>query len=191
MLSYSLKQSRHSDQSGFPAKIIYADYRMIGTHEEHWPSEVERFVNEILKDGYTWPPIAVFQTGSDELFKTVKNNDRVELKFGEVGVADGHHRFAAIGLLGICGLLRDHYIPVQVIPAHDSSLIRNIPDSKQSAVSIAEIESRFSDPSNKFPIMTTRFSTRLKTGEWVPLRECQPDMLIEPDTLVKKGSTAP
>ncbi len=184
VIPYAIKAARHSRLATISTKIIYVDYKLIGIHEECKPGWAEEIAASILKHGYRGPAISVFQVGSDELYESAGEGEKVALSYGDLGVADGHHRLAAIINLGIRGLLKDSAIPVQVIPAHDQCKIRTVSFMAGAVPTpITAIEAYLRNSTQAFPYGSTHFQTVLTTGEWVPISESQPDMNIQASQL--------
>ena len=95
-----IKQARQSRQTLLAFRIICIDYRLIGTHEDQAQKSEQQVYESMLEKGYNGPPIAVFQFGSDDLFASGVEDQKVNVEYGEIGVADGHHRFKSICRLG-------------------------------------------------------------------------------------------
>lgn len=185
MIAYSVERARHSKQAAFPLHICYVDYQLIGTHERQAPEAEKHIYDSILQIGYNGPPIAVFQAKADLLLETVGDNAQIDEDYGAIGVADGHHRLKAIQLLGRQGFLKDRLIPVQLIPVHNSEVIRiGTLSEAEKPLTIEEIEACFKEPNNIIPVCTSHFQTRLMNGQWARLRESQPDIIIKREDFI-------
>lgn len=184
-IEHAIQQARKSDLAMFPFRLVYVDYRLIGTHEA-LDTKLERTVyDSILANGYSGPPISVFENGSDRIFTSGIENSPLEINYGDVGIADGHHRFKSLTMLGDQGLLRNVFIPVQLIPTHDNEIIRvGTIDQNEEPLSVAEIEACFADPLQSVPICSSHFQTKAADGHWYKLDHIQPDLHIEKDVLL-------
>jgi hypothetical protein len=183
VIHYSLRAARRSAEAMVPVRIVYVDYRLIGTHEQVMPQEVDRLERQMLEAGYQFAPLAVFQAGSDRLFTTARDNELLRVKLGEIGVADGHHRLAALRSLSERGRLREPVVPVQLMPAHDETRVRYLVLSGEQ-LPLEKVEEIFKAPGHNLPVTTTRFLTLMKTGDWAYVQDAQPDLLIEPAELL-------
>src|SRR5579863_4010618 len=124
LLKYVVDDARSSTKSLLPNLFAYIDYRLIGTHEHTRESNTSTVYKAIQENGYNGPALSVFYVGDDDELPNLKLGSLIEGEYGVVGIADGHNRLEAIRLLDEKGLLISHYIPVQVIPAHDASIVR-------------------------------------------------------------------
>lgn len=184
MIPYVIRAARRSSLATISPKIVYVDYKLIGIHEECKPGWAEVIAAAMQKNGYRGPAISVFQVGSDALYESVSGGEKLDLSYGDVGVADGHHRLAALVNLRERGLLKEPMIPVQVIPAHDQNKIRTVSYIDGVAPTpITAVEMYLRNPSQVFPFGSTHFQTMLSTGEWVPISEGQPDLNIQSSQL--------
>jgi len=120
------------------------------------------------------------------LFNSGVKNKKINVKYGDVGVADGHHRFKSIKLLGERGLLKEVYVPVQLIPAHDTEVVRiGTLSQEEQPLSIQEIERCFKEPTKVIPLCTSHFQTKLADGDWQRLQFSQPDLVGKRDDLIE------
>jgi hypothetical protein len=178
-LKYSTQPARHSHESAFAFRVVYIDYQRLGTHEEKEPDAEKPVYDSMLARGYFGPLIAVFQAQVDTLFNAAGPRTHIDHPYGEIGVADGHHRYKAIQRLAHEGLLKSEMIPVQLIAAHKPEIILICTlTSDEAPLAIEEIEACFVDPSKAIPICSSHFQTRLSNGNWVRLQEAQPDVII-------------
>lgn len=169
MLSFRVMPARQSGLSNIPFKAIYADYHGIGTHEHiRHPETVEALVEAMVSAVYQGPPLAVVEAGN------------------RLGIADGHHRLQALKILRQRGLLRDPQVPVQVVPADRTDLVRLATmRSREEPLPLSAITACFTDPDAAIPPSgTTHFQARLNNGKWVRLAEAQPDIVITRDDLL-------
>ncbi len=183
----TLRPARHGNMSTLPTKIIFVDEKYIGTHEGIRGHNLLLVLKSILRRGYSGPPIAVIEHGRDHIYQSDKIApfSYVELiKHGQVGVADGHHRITALRILSSLSLLNLSIIPVQIIPARDSSVVKiAVNKQKENIITLADIEKCFPVPEKIMLPSTTTFKVKLSTDEWVRLRDGQPDVLIPPTQL--------
>lgn len=153
MLTFHSRPARESRLSKLPLKVVFVDYRQIGTHEHiRHPKAVDELLRSILEHGYQGPPLAVFQAGSDDWFDRSQTGDTLTPQYGGLGIADGHHRLRAIATLAKQGLLRDPMIPVQLIPGRCPNLVRLATMRPgEEPLPITAIEGCFADPDIAIP----------------------------------------
>lgn len=195
-MQYTVSPVRRYSDSLISLKIVYVDFRVIGIHEQCKADRALEEERSMLEAGYHGPAISVFQVGSDEIYKNIKLDQQLSLEYGEIGVADGHHRLAAITQLSQKGLLKSPVIPVQLIPAHDTDVVRctilPLVDGEailanEKPMLVEAVEAYFKNPHETIPVdYTTRFQARLKSGEWMWIRESQPDIIIGVEDLISQ-----
>lgn len=188
MTTFRVQPARDSQLAKVPFKVILVDYHEIGSHEHiRHPEAVEQLVGSMLAHGYQGPPLAVFQAGSDDWFDNFKAGQTITPRYGELGIADGHHRLQAITILGEQGLLHEPIIPVQIIPGRQPSLVRLATmHAGEEPLPITAIEACFADPGAAIPRAgTTHFQAHLNDGQWLRLAQSQPDIVITRDDLVQ------
>jgi hypothetical protein len=169
----------NSLQSLLPKVFAYTDYRTIGTHENARGANTNTVYDAMKEQGYKGPALCVFSAGDDSALQNLKPESIIPARYGLVGIADGHNRLEALRLLDEEGLLRSRYVPVQVMPAHDQSVIRiSTRDLDDPALQVKDIERHFVVPGSVISTINSYFETKLKDGSWVPLSEAQPDVLI-------------
>ncbi|HSW79565.1 MAG TPA: hypothetical protein VLG47_02195 [Candidatus Saccharimonadales bacterium] len=189
--------ARRSEQCALPVRIALVDYRMVGIHEHAHPARVLAYLQSFLQHGYRAPAVSVFQQQSDKIFSILPNDQPTTVvlqNYGHLGVADGHHRFAAITLLDKLGLLRTATIPVQVIPVRDYDLVRFITKNIGShlgnhdvqQLAIADIEACFYRHNTAIPEnLATMFEVRFYDGTYDRIKLGQPDIVIDRSDLLK------
>jgi hypothetical protein len=148
---------------------------------------VEAVYRSLVGHGYHGPAVAVFCAGDDRRAQGLVPDIRVSERYGVIGVADGHHRLGALKLLDERRLLRSPLIVVQLIPAHDTRVVRiNHPDPSQTPVDIAEVETCFETQANVITPCDSYFEARLQDGSWVKISDAQPDIVIASQELLRR-----
>lgn len=187
MIKYKLQPARSSDNSLIPVKVIYVDLNLIGTHEAIDDNKFKTVYNSILENGYQGPPISIIEKGQDKIFNDLPDNSNLIIEYGQVGIADGHNRLAALRVLNEEGKLRESMIPVQIIPGRQPNLVRIATlDEKETPLTINEIENNFTvEQSVIKKISTSHFQGKLSTGGFARIRETQPDMIVDKIVLLR------
>jgi hypothetical protein len=163
-----------------PIRIAFINARELGTHENTDDAKLNAVDESIRKNGYSGPAITVFECGNDIIYDTLVDGiNRVDIssgKYGTFGIADGHNRLATLLSLIDQHVLKTSLIPVQIIPAHDSSMIRvGVSSEDEQPLTVAEIEGCFTSKSLIIPANSTaHFQALLSDGSWKRLKYSQP-----------------
>jgi len=181
-MNYTITPARDSGLAVFDQKIVLLDQALIGTSErirhEDSLNEIEASIRE---RGYDGPVITVFEQHRDDLYNQINGRETLShITFGQLGVADGHHRLEAIRRLALRHQLPNMLIPCQLIPAHDPDCIKlaTLHDN-ETPLELTAIEDCFMNPDAIIPpASTTHFQARLKDGRWVRLANATPNLRI-------------
>lgn len=154
---YSFKEKKLSQKLPFPRWIFLVDPNLLGVHEK----AIEKKASSIdISKGWYGNPLAV--TSFSERFKaslplsgvyTLKN-----LKYGELGVLDGHHRHQA-------AIKNNLLVPVQYFPIEHPSIVIETWNGEGESLSIGDIKMAIEDPNFTFPPRATKFRMIHDDGE--------------------------
>ncbi|MBI4004683.1 hypothetical protein HY358_00940 [Candidatus Roizmanbacteria bacterium] len=190
-MQYKIIRARFSDMCLLVPKFIVVDVYIIGTHEKAnnlHKDQMLDVVRSLIAFGYRGPALSVFEKGKDDIYESVEQNtfEKYEPKYGQIGIADGHNRLESLKLLDCLGLLRDKFIPVQIIPGRKPELV-TIKTSNKADIpwTIEEIESCFTDENKAFELTnTSHFEAAFSDNVWRRVRESQPDIVISKEEFI-------
>ncbi|MFO0703792.1 MAG: hypothetical protein U0525_03645 [Patescibacteria group bacterium] len=193
-LNFEVLSARYSNQALLPAKYIHVPLSSVGVHEKPNNLRGDQMVSvmiSIIAKGFLGPAISVMQFGSDDIYSETKSLDRSiikDIKFGEIGIADGHNRLAALNVLQELGLFSSKYFPVQIIPGRKPDLVDiRVSRDGETPLKISDIEKCFKDRNITInPNSTSHFETFFADGNWRRIREGQPDISIDRNALINK-----
>jgi len=188
-----ITNARNSDKTLMLPKFMIVDINKIGTHEiANNVHENQTFdvIESLIKFGYKGPAISVFETGKDSYYETISQNtfNEFKIEYGQIGVADGHNRLAALKDLDNQGKLKSRFLPVQIIPARNQSIVKiKVDDPKEEIWTIEQIESCFKEKEKTMQDSknTSHFEIAFMDGVWRRIREAQPDIYIPLDELIR------
>ena len=181
--------ARQSPATALPLRLIQADLQEVGTHEPTDLTKLEALLTAFLSQGYQGPPVSVLHRDSDTLFSSLQTEEPLLLttiSYGDIGVADGHHRLQALRVLDWANLLAVRELPFQLVPARNPDIVRlasSIPETKP--FTLTEIVACFPDERTVISDCATYFEARLADGTWQRLQESQPDVHIPLEDLVR------
>jgi hypothetical protein len=186
------EEARKSSLSLLPFKYIWVPIDFIGVHElpnNLRSDQISTVIISFLKNGYRGPAISVIEHGRDAIYDALeKNSDMVlpHLCYGQIGIADGHNRLAALNILKSLHLLRLTYFPVQIIPGRKPDIVTVRTTNKgEIPLTIEEIESCFSDANKTIdPNSTSHFEAAFSDNKWRRVREGQPDIVIPKGNMI-------
>lgn len=140
-------------------------------------------LSSLLSNGYRGPAISVLESGNDSIYESLEQNKTKvfdNLRYGQVGIADGHNRLAALRILESLGLLKLKHFPVQIIPGRKPNLVAiRVSKEGETPLTIEDIEKCFTDPNEIIdPDSTSHFEAAFLDNKWRRVREGQPDMII-------------
>lgn len=189
-LAITIKPARLSLTCNLPVRIGTVDYKLIGTYEHTHPMRVLALVRSMLLNGLVGPAICVFQQQADTIFNGLPDAQPTPVNvtsYGQIGVADGHHRLAAVAILDNMGLLKTPNIPVQFVPARQSDIIRMVTSEigdrplapGEQPLGISDIEDCFRHAAQTIPPnLTVHFDVRFQDRSFNWIRLGQPDVVI-------------
>lgn len=187
-----LEQARESSLSLLPPKFIFVPLDSIGVHEKPNNLRTDQLIvvlNSLLSNGYRGPAISVLESSNDSIYESLEpNKTKVfdNLRYGQVGIADGHNRLAALRILNSLGLLKLKHFPVQIIPGRKPELVAiRASKEEETPLTVEDIEKCFTDPNETIdPSSTSHFEAAFRDNKWRRVREGQPDIVINREDLI-------
>lgn len=191
-MQYRIVPARLSNKSLLPPKFIVVDIYKIGTHEQANNLHKDQMLDVLrsfIAHGYRGPAMSVIEKGKDDIYESVKPNtfETYELDYGQIGIADGHNRLESLKVLDRLGLLKDKYIPVQIIPGRkpEVAAIKTLNDT-DVPWTIKEIEACFTDKNKTLELdNTSHFEAAFSDHRWRRVREAQPDIVISKEDFIE------
>lgn len=193
-----------SSKTPFEPLVLLVPPEMIGTHEATDPDYIPRegedmrgFGGISFESGWFGSPIAVaaFCTcqGNEviqndiyqSIYQALSKNGGIgvlsELKFGDLGVLDGHHRRR----MSAEGMIRLKYVPVQLIPyLIDESVILDTWHNDGNVWTAEKVFECFKTPDKYADAKRTKFGVRGTDGIIRRILDTQPSIYIPLENLI-------